>query len=195
MTASLLLGLQGERGRSRRVRPARGIRRPVADHRGLPRSPTLRVRVPGRVRVPLNSRDRGPGQGHRSAPRPQPQEREAGPRRCTERLHPPRWGKHVLTPEGIDRRFYETCVLSELGKALRAGDLWVSGSRRYGDFDEYLLPRPVYEAMKARARYRGRGRSQDVSGASYRRAAHCDGGSRGTGQSGGIRMPSSPTGC
>ena len=59
-----------------------------------------------------------------------------------------RWEKHVLTPEGIDRRFYETCVLSELGKALRAGDLWVSGSRRYGDFDEYLLPKAVYEAMK-----------------------------------------------
>ncbi|MGE5294833.1 MAG: Tn3 family transposase [Solirubrobacterales bacterium] len=60
----------------------------------------------------------------------------------------PRWEKHVLTPDGIDRRFYEICVLSELGKALRAGDLWVSGSRRYKDFDEYLLPRAVYQAMK-----------------------------------------------
>jgi hypothetical protein len=42
--------------------------------------------------------------------------------------------KHVFTSEGIDRRFYETCVLSELGKKLRAGDLWVVGSRRYKDF-------------------------------------------------------------
>ena len=45
-----------------------------------------------------------------------------------------RWQKHVFTSEGIDRRFYETCVLSELGKKLRAGDLWVVGSRRYKDF-------------------------------------------------------------
>jgi hypothetical protein len=27
----------------------------------------------------------------------------------------PRWERHVFTNEGIDRRFYETCVLSELG--------------------------------------------------------------------------------
>jgi TnpA family transposase len=59
-----------------------------------------------------------------------------------------RWEKYVLAPDGIDRRFYEICILSELGKALRAGDLWVSGSRRYKDFDEYLLPQPVYQAMK-----------------------------------------------
>ena len=35
----------------------------------------------------------------------------------------PRWERHVFTSEGIDRRFYETCVLSELGKSLRSGDL------------------------------------------------------------------------
>lgn len=60
----------------------------------------------------------------------------------------PRWQKHVFTSEGIDRRFYETCVLSELGKSLRAGDLWVVGSRRYKDFEEYLLPPEVYRAIK-----------------------------------------------
>jgi TnpA family transposase len=60
----------------------------------------------------------------------------------------PRWQKHVFTTEGIDRRFYETCVLSELGKTLRAGDLWVVGSRRYKDFEEYLLPLEVYRAIK-----------------------------------------------
>ena len=60
-----------------------------------------------------------------------------------------RWEKHVFTKEGIDRRFYETCVLSELGKALRAGDLWVAGSRRYKDFEEYLLPQEAYWAMKS----------------------------------------------
>jgi hypothetical protein len=29
-----------------------------------------------------------------------------------------RWEKYVFTKDGIERRFYETCVLSELGKAL-----------------------------------------------------------------------------
>ncbi len=47
----------------------------------------------------------------------------------------PRWERHVLTSDGIDRRFYETCVLSELAKSLRAGDLSVPGSRRYRDFE------------------------------------------------------------
>jgi TnpA family transposase len=74
-----------------------------------------------------------------------------------------RWERHVFTTDGIDRRFYETCVLSELGKALRAGDLWVAGSRRYKDFDEYLLPRDVYRAMKSE----GLGLAIDPDCASY----------------------------
>jgi hypothetical protein len=53
----------------------------------------------------------------------------------------------VFTSEGIDRRFYETCVLSELGKSLRAGDLSVASSRRYRDFEDYLLPAPAFAAM------------------------------------------------
>ena len=60
----------------------------------------------------------------------------------------PRWERHVFTNEGIDRRFYETCVLSELGKSLRSGDLSVTGSRRYRDFDDYLLPVQIYAAMR-----------------------------------------------
>jgi cyclopropane fatty-acyl-phospholipid synthase-like methyltransferase len=36
----------------------------------------------------------------------------------------------------IDRRYYELCVLSELRDRLRAGDVWVVGSRRYRSFDE-----------------------------------------------------------
>jgi hypothetical protein len=74
----------------------------------------------------------------------------------------PRWQKHVFTSEGIDRRFYETCVLSELGKSLRAGDLWVFGSRRYKDFEEYLLPPEIYRSDK-NLRPGGRCRFQRVS--------------------------------
>ncbi len=54
----------------------------------------------------------------------------------------PRWEPHVLTHEGIDRRFYELCALSELRNALRAGDVWVPGSRQFKDFEDYLSHPP-----------------------------------------------------
>jgi hypothetical protein len=53
----------------------------------------------------------------------------------------PRWESHVVSVTGaIDRSFYELCALSTLRDRLRAGDLWVAGSRQYRAFDEYLLP-------------------------------------------------------
>jgi hypothetical protein len=55
-----------------------------------------------------------------------------------------RWADLVRTPEGLDRRFYELCVMSELRNSLRSGDIWVPGSRQHRDFDEYLLPDPVF---------------------------------------------------
>jgi hypothetical protein len=39
----------------------------------------------------------------------------------------PRWKPLVFTDAGIDRGFYEFCVLAELRNALRAGDMWVRG--------------------------------------------------------------------
>ena len=59
-----------------------------------------------------------------------------------------RWGKLVLTFHGIDRRFYEICVLAELKNALRSGDIWVQGSRQFKAFDEYLLPAERFEAQR-----------------------------------------------
>ncbi|PHM66587.1 transposase [Xenorhabdus sp. KJ12.1] len=44
---------------------------------------------------------------------------------------PESWRKVVITPAGIDRQYYEFCALSELKGALRSGDIWVKGSRRY----------------------------------------------------------------
>jgi hypothetical protein len=35
----------------------------------------------------------------------------------------PRWERHVFTSEVLDRRFYESRMLSEFGKNLRADDL------------------------------------------------------------------------
>ncbi len=60
----------------------------------------------------------------------------------------PRWKPLVHTPEGIDRRFYEICALSELKNALRSGDIWVKGSRQFRDFDDYLLPPETFSALK-----------------------------------------------
>lgn len=50
-----------------------------------------------------------------------------------------RWARYVLPSGGIDRRYYELCVLSELRDRLRAGDVWVLGSRRYRSFEERLI--------------------------------------------------------
>jgi TnpA family transposase len=50
-----------------------------------------------------------------------------------------RWRPYVVTDDGIDRRFYELCALTELKNRLRSGDVWVTGSRQFKDFDAYLL--------------------------------------------------------
>ena len=42
-----------------------------------------------------------------------------------------RWEAYVLGPEGIDRRFYELCVMAELKNSLRSGDVSVAGSRQF----------------------------------------------------------------
>jgi TnpA family transposase len=59
-----------------------------------------------------------------------------------------RWESLVRTPDGLDRRFYELCVLSELKNSLRSGDIWVQGSRQFKDFEEYLLPAPRFAAQR-----------------------------------------------
>ncbi len=51
----------------------------------------------------------------------------------------PRWRPYVVTDQGIDRRFYELCALTELKNRLRSGDVWVYGSRQFKDFEAYLI--------------------------------------------------------
>lgn len=60
----------------------------------------------------------------------------------------PRWANLVFTDDGINRRYYELCALSELKNALRSGDVWVQGSRQFKDFDEYLVPVEKYATLK-----------------------------------------------
>lgn len=59
-----------------------------------------------------------------------------------------RWENLVVKNDGIDRRFYELCVLAELKNGLRSGDIWVHGSRQFKDFEEYLLPPDKFESLK-----------------------------------------------
>lgn len=50
------------------------------------------------------------------------------------------WKRLVRQGNGrIDRRLYETAVLSTLRDRLRAGDVWIECSRNYRRFDAYLL--------------------------------------------------------
>jgi hypothetical protein len=60
----------------------------------------------------------------------------------------PRWRPHVFPSSGVDRRFYELCALAELRDRLRAGDIWVTGSHQYRDFETYLIPAATFKAMQ-----------------------------------------------
>ena len=58
-----------------------------------------------------------------------------------------RWGAYVMPGGVIDRRHYELCVLSELRDRLRAGEVWVAGSRQYRSVDERLISKKTFEEM------------------------------------------------
>jgi TnpA family transposase len=61
-----------------------------------------------------------------------------------------RWAPHVFSGDEIDRCYYELCVLSELRNGLRSGDVSVAGSRRYGDFESYLIAKDSWSGVRAR---------------------------------------------
>jgi hypothetical protein len=48
----------------------------------------------------------------------------------------------------VDRHFYEMCTLAELRDRLRSGDIWVTGSRQYRDFETYLIPAAAFKEMQ-----------------------------------------------
>lgn len=51
------------------------------------------------------------------------------------------WHSLIYKNGGPNRRIYETAVVSTLRDRLRAGDVWVKGSRDYRRFDSYLMPK------------------------------------------------------
>ena len=54
---------------------------------------------------------------------------------------PRRWRPFVSRGGTTDRRYWELCAMAELKNRLRAGDVWVEGSRQYRSLDDDLLPR------------------------------------------------------
>lgn len=58
------------------------------------------------------------------------------------------WRRFVMPGGVIDRKAYEICALSELRDRLRAGDVWVEGSRQFRDFESCLMPRPTFDALR-----------------------------------------------
>lgn len=63
---------------------------------------------------------------------------------------PGKWMNYVLEDNGsINKFYYELCVLWELRSALRAGNIWVDGSRRYADLESYLIPRAEWPKLRS----------------------------------------------
>jgi hypothetical protein len=66
---------------------------------------------------------------------------------------PRRWVKHVVRKDakgemGLSRPHYEPALLTTLNERLKSGDVTVSHSRRWTDFEEYLIPRALWAAHR-----------------------------------------------
>ena len=63
------------------------------------------------------------------------------------------WRSRVKAgPDGLDQRAYEVAVVVHLRDRLRAGDVWVEGSRAYRQFEDYLLPPATFAVLRAERR-------------------------------------------
>lgn len=63
---------------------------------------------------------------------------------------PAKWKNLATDNQGrVSRRYFELCVLWQLREDLRAGNVWVVGSRRYANLDSYLLPPDQWQARRA----------------------------------------------
>jgi hypothetical protein len=60
----------------------------------------------------------------------------------------PAWRKLIGIGPSIDRRTWEVAVMVALRDRLRAGDVWVEGSRAFRAFDDFLLPPSAFVAKR-----------------------------------------------
>lgn len=58
------------------------------------------------------------------------------------------WRQAVFKDGKIDGPAYELCLFAELRDRLRAGDIWVAGSRQYRAVEDQLIAKPLFAAMK-----------------------------------------------
>ncbi|MEC5292804.1 MULTISPECIES: Tn3 family transposase [unclassified Aurantimonas] len=59
-----------------------------------------------------------------------------------------KWRRRVRSGGDLDVRAWEVAVLIHLRDRLRAGDIWVEGSRAWRSFEDYLLPRTTFIVMR-----------------------------------------------
>lgn len=60
------------------------------------------------------------------------------------------WRPFVFpSPGAINLQAYALCAFFELRDRLRAGDVWVEGSRQRRNFDDRLIPRATFEILRA----------------------------------------------
>lgn len=63
------------------------------------------------------------------------------------------WRRHIRKGKGgFDARAWEVAVLLHLRDRLRAGDVWVDGSRAWRSFEDFLLPRASFALMRTEGR-------------------------------------------
>jgi TnpA family transposase len=75
--------------------------------------------------------------------------RRALPRDAPVGFFRPQWLRLVRQSAEIDRQTYEFAVLIHLRERLRAGDIWVEGSRAFRAFDDFLLASSAFTAMRS----------------------------------------------
>ena len=57
------------------------------------------------------------------------------------------WRRFLRQDGAIDRQTYEIATIVHLRDRLRAGDIWVEGSRAFRAFDDFLLPLAAFDQM------------------------------------------------
>lgn len=58
------------------------------------------------------------------------------------------WGKQVFNESGLQPMAFELCVLSVLRDRLQSGDVFVKFSRKFADFNSFLIPKERWELEK-----------------------------------------------
>lgn len=58
------------------------------------------------------------------------------------------WRSAILRGGHLDAAAYELCLFAELRDRLRAGDVWVVGSRQYRAIEDQMIPRALFTTMR-----------------------------------------------